>query len=310
MILIYLPNELSCFSATNDDLEFLRKRLPYERQKSLHLSLDEEDFIANLPRAETVIVWRFRQEWFALAPHLRHIYTPSAGRDYFQVEPPPAVTMHYGNFHGTIMGETALACILAVTHGILPFATTMTKGTNPWPRQEITSSKRIALSTVAILGFGNIGQAFAKMLMPFGAKIIGITRTTHPELATKFPTVELATIDELDSVLPEIDHLVCILPSGKETTDLIDANRIALMKDTAYIYNFGRGNLIDEDALVKALHNKKLGGAVLDVFKTEPLPDSSPLRSAPNCYLYPHSSAFSPDYLKLYFEKIISILEI
>lgn len=310
MILIFLPSELSCFNATTADLEFLREKLPAEKQDTLHLSTTEEDFLANLPKAKTVIVWRFIQEWFDLAPHLRHIYTPAAGRDYFKVVPPPTVTMHYGNFHGTIMGETALACILAVTHGILPFATTMTNGTNPWPRQEITSSKRIALSTVAILGFGNIGQAFAKMLMPFGAKIIGITRTTHPELATKFPTVKLATIDELDSVLPEIDHLVCILPSGKETTDLIDANRIALMKDTAYIYNFGRGNLIDEDALVKALHNKKLGGAILDVFKTEPLPKDSQLRKAPNCYLYPHSSAFSPDYLKLYFEKIISSLEI
>lgn len=309
MILIFLPSELSCLNATTADLEFLREQLPAEKQDTLHLSTTEEDFLVNLPNAKIVLVWTFRQEWFEKAPRLRHICTPAAGRDYFKVVPPPTVSMHYGNFHGTIMGETALASVLAVSHGILPFASTMKDGAELWPRKEATAAKRIALSTVAILGFGNIGQAFAEMLMPFGAKIIGITRSSHPGLAEKFPTVELTTIDTLDSKLPCVDHLVCFLPSGKETTNLLDKRRISLMKNTAYIYNFGRGNLIDENALTEALSENKLGGAVLDVFKTEPLPKDSPLRKAPNCYLFPHSSAFSPDYIKLYFGKIAAEIE-
>jgi D-3-phosphoglycerate dehydrogenase len=69
------------------------------------------------------------------------------------------------------------------------------------------------------------------------------------------------------------------------------------------IYNFGRGNLIDEEALAEALAAGRLAGAVLDVFKAEPLPENSPLRKAPNCWLYPHASAFAPDYLDLYFAK-------
>lgn len=307
MILLFLQHEIPCFQVTDEQARRFDDMLPECADRPVRVCRSDEEFTALLPDATAVFVWTFRQEWFDLAPRLRHVCTPAAGRDYFKVVPPPRVTMHYGSFHGAIMGETALGAVLAWCHGLLPFADAMAagKGTE-WPRLvEARHGRRLGGSSVTILGYGNIGRHFARMLAPFGARVTGVTRRPHPELADEAALlgVTLATADSLDSILASTDHLVCFLPSGAETDNLIDARRIAFMKPSAVIYNFGRGNLIDEDALASALSSRRIAGAVLDVFKTEPLPAASPLRSAPNCWLYPHASAFAPDYLDLYFAK-------
>ena len=104
-------------------------------------------------------------------------------------------------------------------------------------------------------------------------------------------------------LLSVLCNLLCFLPSGPETDRLLDARRLALLNPSAFLCNFGRGNLVDETALAAALRAGRLGGALLDVFAEEPLPADSPLRSAPRCWLLPHASAFAPDYLDLYFEE-------
>ena len=307
MILVFLQNAIPCFQATDEQVRRFKEALPPFADFPVRLCRTEDEFQDLLPQASAVFVWTFRQEWFAIAPRLRHVCTPAAGRDYFKVEPPECVTMHYGSFHGAIMGETALAAVLSWCHGLLPFAGDMkTPGEGAWPRLAMARhGRRLAGSSVTILGYGSIGRHFARMLAPFGAKVTGITRRPHPELADEAARlgVVLATAAELDAILPETDHLVCFLPSGPETTNLLDARRLALLKPAAAIYNFGRGNLIHEEALAEALATGRLGAAVLDVFKAEPLPADSPLRRAPNCWLYPHASAFAPDYLDLYFAK-------
>lgn len=308
MILLFLQNQHPCFQVTAEQALRFEAQLPPAADLPVRICRSETEFTTFLPQATAVFVWTFKQEWFEIAPKLRHVCTPAAGRDYFKVSPPPYVTMHYGSFQGDIMGETAVACVLAVCHGILQFANIMS-GNSPeqsWPRLEMANhGHRLAGSTVVVLGYGHIGRIFADMILPFGPKIIGITRTHHPELKDSCASkgIILKTADEMDSALAVADHIVCFLPSGPETTDLIDSKRLAILKPSAFIYNFGRGNLIDENALVQALNASKIGGAVLDVFKTEPLPETSPLRSARNCWIYPHASAFAPDYLDLYFSK-------
>lgn len=296
---VFLESPIPPFSATKAQVQNFENSLPQTADKPIIHCQNEEEFLRALPKCTKVYVWTFKQEWFTLAPCLTDVYTPAAGRDYFHVTPPPQVTMHYGTFHGAIMGETALGALLACAHGLLPYATK--KG---WPRLEMAqTSRRICGSIVLILGYGKIGQAFANMLAPLGAKIIGITKHPHPE----FPPREnftYATINELDTLLPSADHIVCFLPSGPDTTHLLNAHRLSLLKPTSFLYNFGRGNLIDESALAQALSKSTLQGAVLDVFSTEPLPPTSPLLTLPNCYTYPHASAFSPDYLDLYFASL------
>lgn len=307
MILIYLESDIPCFCITNEQAERFRNLLPKNADFPLIVCRTETDFLAHLKNASSVFVWSFKQEWFSLAPNLKHVCTPAAGKDYFKVSPPKDVTMHYGSFHGTIMGETALGALLATSHGLLPYASSM--NTSPWPRIEIArSSKQLSLSTILILGFGNIGKKFAEYLHPFHPKIIAITESEHPEYKDLYPTISHATIREIDNYLPLADHIVAFLPSGEKTTHIMNAQKLALLKPSSFLYNFGRGNLIDEEALFHALNEKKLAGAVLDVFEKEPLETTSKLRSLPNCFLYPHSSAFSPNYLDLYFSKVATCM--
>lgn len=299
MILVFLENEVPFFRPTDAQAARFDRMLPADADRPVRLCRTEAQFTSLLPQATAVFVWSFRQEWFALAPKLRHVCTPAAGRDYFRVTPPPRVEMHYGSFHGAIMGETALGAMLACSHGLLQCAQAMhAPDAAEWPRGDFASARRLAGSTVLILGCGKIGVTLARMLEPFGTRTIGITRSGRAAAG-----VEAAPASRVDEFLPLADHVVCFLPSGAETDGFVSARRIALLRPSAFFYNFGRGNSVDESALAAALNEGRLAGAVLDVFASEPPAADSPLRSARRCFLYPHASAFAPDYLDLYFEK-------
>ena len=271
----------------------------------------EDDFVNELADADVALVWTFKQEWFALAPKLRVVSTPSAGRDYFQVTPPENVCMMYGSFQGKIMGETAVGMILGLSHGLIPNARIMADPTVVWPHDVFTGkARRLMGAHVVILGFGHIGHEAGKMLKHFGARLTGIRRNPAGDSPLWFDDGDkVVSTEELDRVLPFADHLLCILPRDEETTGILNAERLALLPPTAYLYNIGRGHAIDEKALVSALRKGKLAGAVLDVFNHEPLPADSPLRSTPNAFLYPHVSAVSPDYLDLYLDELIPRLQ-
>ncbi len=300
-VVVYLQWDVPVFVPTDE--QFLRFRDTLRaRGVEADIARSEDEFLRLLPTATHVVTWTFRQEWFALAPLLVEVSTPAAGKDYFRVSPPRGVSLSYGSFHGAIMGETAAGAVLALAHGLL-----IPPSGGSWPRPEFARrARRIAGATVAILGFGAIGRTTGKFLKPFGPKIVGISRSAHPAPEWFGPGDETASVSDLDQILARTDFLVSFLPSGSETDGLLDARRFALMKETAYVLNFGRGNCIDEEALAAALRRGTPAGAVLDVFREEPLPESSPLRSAPNCLLLPHSSAFSPDYLDLFFDEWLS----
>lgn len=298
-VIVFLDWDVPVFVPAQE--QFVRFREGVRaRGGEARLARTEEEFLGLLPAATHVIAWTFRQEWFGLAPRLREVSTPAAGRDYFHVVPPDGVAMGYGSFHGAIMGETAAAAVLALSHGLL----LPPGGGAAWPRAEFAArARRIAGSTVVILGFGAIGRAAGAFLKPFGPRIVGVSRAVHPAPDWFAPGDECIATSDLDSVLPEADFLVCFLPSGPGTDRLLGAKRFAAMKRSAFVLNFGRGNCIDENALSDALRAGSPAGAVLDVFREEPLPEDSPLRTAPNCVLLPHASAFSPDYLDLFFSE-------
>ncbi len=309
-LLVFLPNAVASFQPTTGQLEFLRQKLPQDW--TLTVVSSEADFLQRLPSARAATVWTFRQDWFAHAPDLFDLFTPAAGRDYFHITPPSGTRLHYGHFHGAIIAETALAAILGFSRGLLPLHALMHGDSNPdpWPRNAYTGiARRLASQTILILGFGAIGKTLAQMLLPFQCRIIGITRTPHPAPSFLRPTDTVATLRQLDSLLPEADHVIGIVPSDTDSTHLLDASRLSLLKPTAILHNYGRGNLIDENALILLLRARKIGGAVLDVFEQEPLPKESPLRFTPNTFLLPHASAFSPDYLNLYFSELAEELK-
>ena len=139
---------------------------------------------------------------------------------------------------------------------------------------------------VTVLGTGDIGTEFARRVRAFGpAAIIGVRRSDRPG-DPAFD--EMRTTAELDDVLPRTDLLVMALPNTPDTANILDARRMALLPEGAYVVNVGRGTAIDQDALIAALDSGHLAGAALDVVVPEPLPADHPLRGAKNLLLTPH----------------------
>jgi glyoxylate/hydroxypyruvate reductase A len=143
---------------------------------------------------------------------------------------------------------------------------------------------------VAVLGLGSIGQRFAQMFASLGYRVNGWSRGPHdlPGVACYHGRAQLATC------LAPCDYIICVLPETNETRDIINADTLALMKRGACFINVGRGRLVVEADLLAALDSGQLSGAVLDVFRTEPLPPESPLWSHPNIVVTPHESGGTP----------------
>lgn len=146
-------------------------------------------------------------------------------------------------------------------------------------------SRLLTGQTVVMLGFGAIGRRLAELLAPFGMKLIAVRRQTRSERG-----VRVVPEESISSVLAEADHVVNILPDNASTRNYVNARRLACMKPSARFYNVGRGTTVDQRALLEALQSGKLAAAYLDVFEVEPLPESDPLWTAPNCFVTPHTA--------------------
>lgn len=293
-----------CWHLTPAQAARLQQALP---GVAVTVCADEAAFLAALPLAEAAVVWHFNAGWLSLAPRLRWIATPAAGRDYFQIPAAANVTVTYGHFHGELMAETVLGMLLATSRGILDAQRRQLAG-EAWPRAELGAIVRpLRGSHVVILGFGAIGQWVGRLAKPFGVRLTGVRRSPMPRPPWFEPADAVTTVEHLDALLPAADHLVLTLPGDTGTGKILDERRLRLLPPHAWLYNVGRGNALDEAALAAALGEQRLAGACLDVFVQEPLPADSPLRRAPNLLLLPHVSAVGANYLDLYLAEFIAL---
>jgi phosphoglycerate dehydrogenase-like enzyme len=267
----------------------------------------KERFLEALPRAEVVCSFSFKAEWFARATGLRRLISPTAGRDWFPAELPPGVRFEFSTFHGKIMAETVVGMMLSHARGLLRAYNLQQK--EPWPNQILEQGLRtLKGSRVTVLGFGNIGGHIARIAKCFGALVTGLRRDPGQRPEYFVEEDRLLPAERLEEVLPQTDHLVLCLPATPETTGMVDARRLALLPGNAGIYNVGRGNVLDEEALTVLLEERPLCEAYLDVFREEPLAAESPLRNLPNCLILPHVSANSPQYIDLFVDELIERL--
>lgn len=263
-----------------------------------------DEFRAALCRADVAVAWQVRREWLADATRLRWIACPAAGREGVAQVERPGLRVTRGRFHGELMAETVLAMMLAECRGLRPLL--RSPQTQGWPREELDRCMRpLRGSHAVILGFGHIGQWIGRLAKPFGVRVTGIRRRAMPPPAFFEEGDRLLSVALLDEVLPEADHLVLVLPASPETDGILDSRRLARLCPHAVVYNLGRGNAVDEDALAAALRENRLRAAYLDVFQQEPLAQDSPLRGLPNAVLMPHASAFSPTYLDLFLDEFL-----
>lgn len=183
---------------------------------------------------------------------------------------------------GVVVSEYIIGGVLALSRRLFRYREQQRR--HIW--QEIPQENLLYGKNALILGCGDIGTATAEKLRAFGMSITGIRRSPAPTHGFD----RVFGMDMLGELLPETDLLICCLPHTPETIGLLSASRIALVKRGALLVNVGRGSLIDESALISALKNGRLSGAVLDVFALEPLPESSPLWDMENVLITPHIS--------------------
>lgn len=266
-------------------------------------------FLKALPSATHAVVWHFKKEWFASAPKLKVLATPAAGRELVAWrDAPKGVKVHFGSFHGPIISETVLGFLLAWTRGFF------WKGPM-WPREELAEHCGDLEGTTALIaGFGRIGRAIAERLEPFGVECFGITRHgvfTLADFHKGRPTAKKIPIP----LLRRADWFILALPSDTGTDDFLDARLIRRLPKKCVVVNVGRGNAVEEDALLAAIKEGRLAGAYLDVFKHEPTalnprigPRGKGLAAAKrvpwNLIRMPHACAFSSRYMKECFREL------
>jgi phosphoglycerate dehydrogenase-like enzyme len=231
----------------------------------------------------------------ARAPRLMWVHSATAGVERLltptALERGLAITNARGVFSGPI-AEYVLMMILAVSRR-LPLLLELQRE-KTWQPLE---GREMADVTVGVVGLGSIGRRVAELALDMGSRVIAIRR--HVE--TQGPEAD-AEADELTALidmlppegLPELmaqsDFVLLALPLTTETTDLFNADLLAHAKPGSWLINVARGALVDDRALIRAVRDGRLGGAVLDAFREEPLPADSELYSTPNIIVTPHTS--------------------
>ncbi|MFP4431650.1 MAG: D-2-hydroxyacid dehydrogenase [Spirochaetaceae bacterium] len=179
-----------------------------------------------------------------------------------------------------------------------------------WKGSDFPAVFELSGKQVVLLGVGAIGSAFAPKAAALGMQVVGVRRDATKHHAFLGETV---SVERLHEVLPSADFVVVTLPYTTETAGIIGAPELALMRNSAYLINIGRGGIVDEAALLDALEAGPEGGGIagagLDVFETEPLPPEAPIRRAPNLIITPHYAGWTPHYSGRLWELFLANVE-
>ena len=183
------------------------------------------------------------------------------------------------------VAEYAILLMLQCTRHLMENVASVRSGR--WDRYEGVD---LAGKTVGIIGLGTIGKEVAQRLRAFEMRILAYDPVPDPQ----FAEAHGVTYVSLEALLRESDLVTLHAFLGAQSRKLLDAERLALMKSTAFVINTARGGLIDHDALYAALKGKQIAGAALDAFEQEPLGET-PLRALDNCWLSPHAAGSTRD---------------
>jgi D-2-hydroxyacid dehydrogenase (NADP+) len=256
----------------------------------------DESFRDELSDADATVSWRLLPEEVEAAPQLKWLQTVGAGVDDIIspaiVERGLIVTNNSG-VHASNIAEHVLSMMLAFARR-LPF---QIRGqiNHEW-RDETGREGVFELGgqTLLLVGVGNIGSAIGARAKCFGMTVIGVRRRPDRE---PIPSIdEQYGVDQMKEQLLRADHVVIAMPLTSRSRRLFDGATIAAMKRGAYLYNIGRGPIIDTDALIDRLQSGHLAGAGLDVTDPEPLPPDSPLWDLENVIITSHTSGGTPKY--------------
>lgn len=302
-------NVLMLYSYAVEQKDRLRGLLDADFEIQCHLETDPAPaLVEKLGRAEVVISPRFALG-LPPAPRLGLIQSPVAGYDKIDPRAVPENCAVCNVFEHEIgVAEYALLAMLEWTIRLSQIDQRFRAGS--WQDGVAALGPRhgeLYGKTLGIIGVGHIASAIAQRAAGFGVTTIGVTR--NPKPSDGFDQV--STMAELDDLLPRCDFVILACPLTPDTTGLLDARRLELCKNNAVIINLARGPVIDEQALFQALKNRRIGGAVLDVWYQYPSPEDSsprpskyPFHELDNVVMTPHCSSWSEGLLERRWEII------
>jgi phosphoglycerate dehydrogenase-like enzyme len=241
-----------------------------------------------LARAEALLAWRPPARLATRAPRLAWIHSLTAGVEQWLASPDlpgdAALTCSRG-IHRLSMPEHVLAALFLVQKQLA--AIVLDQRERRWTRRV---NDTLAGKTLGILGLGTIGAEVARKAAALEMRVIGTRRG-----GGGVPGVErVYGAEGTAEVLAQSDFVLLLLPSTTETRGIINAKTLALMKPSAHLLNFARGDLVVDADLVEAVASKRIAGAVLDVFVREPLPADSPLWTTEGIVVFPHVGGLHP----------------
>jgi D-2-hydroxyacid dehydrogenase (NADP+) len=284
----------------NKDAEYMKRVLePKFSGISIHAIASEDDVGDIIEKTDILLTIRISDELIKKASKLRWIQCMITGVDYFVNLPSlrkDVILTSTRGIHGPQMSELALLFMLALNRGFPQNIRNHDQGVwKRWPGRLLYQKK------VGILGVGVVGQEIARKCKAFGMTVYGITSVKR-----KIDSVDYSYGPEgLLQVIREVDYFITVVPSTPQTEKMVGAKELSAMKPTAFFINIGRGDTVDEEALVSLLKAGKIAGAALDVFCTEPLPKDHPLWGMENVIITPHVGGLSD----IYAEQVLPIFE-
>jgi phosphoglycerate dehydrogenase-like enzyme len=248
-------------------------------------------------QAEVILHWAGSRDLlrsiFLASPAVRWVHSRSAGLDSILfpelVQSPVPLTNGSGVFSQTL-GEFALAAILYFAKDLRRMLRNQEAG-----RWEQFDVEEIAGQAVGIVGYGDIGRAVACRVHAMGMRVLALKR--HASASPDPLIAQFYGTHELSAMLAHCDYVVVAAPLTAETHHMIGDAAFAAMKPNAVVINIGRGPVIDQAALVRALTQAKIKGAGLDVFEQEPIPEGDPIYKFENVLISPHCADHTKDWL-------------
>ncbi len=287
---------LVSFNLPSWHLEKIRNVSPIIR---INQSEDEKELVKLVERAEVLLAGRFSPQIFAAARELRWIQASYVGVEsllYPEVVRSDVTVTNASGVNSVPVAEHVISLMLCLNRKLhLYVRNQMRKQWKTSDRDLIMRMEELSGKTLGIVGIGKIGGEIARRAKCLGMQVIGTRRT--PSAPVPENVDKLVPLERLKELFAESDFVVIQLPLTKHTKGMIGEAELKSMKRTAYLVNAGRGSVIQEDKLIKALSEGWIAGAGLDTFATEPLPKNSPLWKMENVVITPHVAGLTPKYV-------------
>jgi phosphoglycerate dehydrogenase-like enzyme len=273
--------------------------LPKFPEVSIHSAQKEEEIGDFIEKADILLTIRISDKLIKKASKLKWIQALTTGVDYIinlpSLKKEVVITSTRG-IHGPQVSEMAFLLMLALNRNFPEVVRNQDKAVwERWPGKLLWKKK------VGILGIGVIGEEIARKCKAFDMKVFGIDIVKR-----KVESIDIFYgPEDIINVAKEVDYFIIVAPFTPQTEKMVDSKVLSAMKPTAFFLNLGRGEIVDEEALIQALNSGKIAGAALDTFWAEPLPKDHPFWGMKNVIVSPHVAGMSD----VYVEQALSIFE-